>query len=735
MNSRVHPFISALQHVIDVFIRHPAVRYVSIITVGLLVPGFALGYRNVTVYLVFWILNTALFVTSSLLISRFAPGVTRTDSLIRICIVAFALAISTEAALGSLGLLYPLACVGILVLIMLVVLCLAEEKSLNLLAQPSLPISVQVYPVAALLLLALCVGLTQAPIEYDALTYHLYFPARWLQEGRMMMIPTPFSDQSPAYAPCNGELFFLWLMLPFHGDLLAGTGQFPFLLFSALVLFGLARKLGASTEAALLPACFFCLSKPVLEQAMGANVDLIFTGMFLSTVYLWMSAAQTKSPQDFVLLGVSLGLWLGTKFIALVFLPILLLFGWAIGGFSRRIVWALPGILLFGASWYVRNWLLTGSPVYPASLELMGVTIAEGAYRPQVMLDSPFHIPGLQLLPAVVALAFGPKLFLAWIPFALMALVGIIRQKLWRPQGLVAMMPLALVAAHWYLIPYNSQIRFLFPATALAMLLVAMTPGFFRGWEPWFKWGSLAIALWLILGLNPAFNLFGVPVIREGLLNLRYFPVFMAVLAVLAASIWYLQRGSTRAVIAMLAVCLGLLNLIVVCSLRAAPPDGCRFVHSPPVFLRGPMVESWKWIDENIHGANISYAGNNVPYRLMGRRLANRVAYANVSGAHDWMFHDFELKARQSAGYERPKTAKPGFDRKNPDLQAWLGNLAKERVGYLFVSILSEEESSYIDHDTEGFPIERFWADSDPNRFRLLFHNPFTRIYAVQAVR
>src|SRR6185312_15572436 len=105
--------------------------------------------------------------------------------------------------------------------------------------------------------------------------YHLFFPARWLQEHRLSIVATPFSDEAQAYAPGNGELFFLWLMIPFHGDLLARLGQLPFAVLGAIVLYALARRLGASRERAIYPPLFFLLSRPIVEQAIGANVDLV----------------------------------------------------------------------------------------------------------------------------------------------------------------------------------------------------------------------------------------------------------------------------------------------------------------------------------------------------------------------------------------------------------------------------------------------------------------------------
>src|SRR5262249_39366269 len=124
----------------------------------------------------------------------------------------------------------------------------------------------------ALAALAAAYALTHAPLTlYDSLSYHLFFAARWLQDRAVSIVPTPFSDPAQAYAPGNGELFLVWLMAPFHGDGLARLGQLPFALLLATTLYALARRLGAPPPHAVYPAVFLLLSRPILEEAIGAN--------------------------------------------------------------------------------------------------------------------------------------------------------------------------------------------------------------------------------------------------------------------------------------------------------------------------------------------------------------------------------------------------------------------------------------------------------------------------------
>ncbi len=149
----------------------------------------------------------------------------------------------------------------------------AETPGLGITDRPML-LAVVLVPILAFIV---ATGLHQSPLTlYDSLSYHLFFPARWLQEHRLSIVPTPFSDEAQAYAPANGELFFLWLMLPFHGDLLARIGQLPF------YLLGRRRALRAGAPSGRRPGARD-LSRPRSSSSrvrsssrpLGADVDLI----------------------------------------------------------------------------------------------------------------------------------------------------------------------------------------------------------------------------------------------------------------------------------------------------------------------------------------------------------------------------------------------------------------------------------------------------------------------------
>jgi hypothetical protein len=458
----------------------------------------------------FWAFAATILLTSLTIAARCFPWTGAADAAIRIGVLAFAVIAGCGLLLGSRGLITPGGYVALLVVIATIT-TVATAAALTpggtsrwpRFSTPPLtrlPIAT-VGILAALVAFMAAFAMTHAPLTlYDSLSYHLFFSARWLQDHRVSIVPTPFSDEAQAYAPGNGELYLLWLMLPFHGDLLARAGQFPFALLGAAAVYALARRLGALREHAIYPAAFFLLSRQVLEQAVGANVDLICAAMFLVSIYLGILAIDRNSRRDWGIWGVSLGLYWGTKYLALVYTPIFLILLLA-RGIRVRALWAVPGVAAFALPWYLRNWIVAGSPIYPAGLQIGGLTLAQGAFRRAAMLNSVFHTDDVRLFPAMAAHLFGPTLFLFWLPFALIGGWRCVRRGWW-PNGFVLLVPALMVPLYWFGFPVNIDSRFLMPALGAALVPFAFTFGASRKLNAGVHVVYLLGMFWIIIGVH-----------------------------------------------------------------------------------------------------------------------------------------------------------------------------------------------------------------------------------------
>src|SRR5262249_54130320 len=116
-------------------------------------------------------------------------------------------------------------------------------------------------------------------------------------------------------------------------------------------------------------------------------------------------------------------------------------------------------------------------------------------------------------------------------------------------------------------------------------------------------------------------------------------------------------------------------------------------------------------------GSRVAYAGTNLPYYLMGKGLRNEVRYVNIDRHRDWLLHDYHREALDHGRGPWPNS-RPGWDRIRPDYSAWLANLDAEGIQLLVVTRVNRGEGEHNVADAEGFPIERQWAESHPDRFQ-----------------
>lgn len=718
--------------------------------------GWLLGYGSVSGFVIFWVLCALTLVTAWNIVTRVFPPMSRVDAGIRVGVVSVAVIVLSGLVLGSVGRLTIGADLALQMAVCAASFASpARASGLPGPARPTFPV-LPVAVCAALLSFGAGFAVTHSPLTlYDSVSYHLFFAARWLQDRTLSIVPTPFSDVAQAYAPGNGELWFVWLMLPFHGDLVARIGQLPFALLAAATIYALVRRLGAPARHAIYPPAFFLLSRPILEQAIGANVDLICAAMFLTSLYFGIVAIDRNDRRDWILWGISLGLYWGTKYLALVYTPIFLLLAVSRGP-RARVAWALPGIALFALPWYLRNWFVAGSPIYPASLSIAGVTLARGAFGRDAMLNTIFHTGDVRLFPVMAAHGMGPTLFLFWIPFALVGAASMIRRGWW-PHGLMALVPVLMVPLYWFGLPVNVDSRFLMPAIGPAMLPLAFAFRKSRTWNVFVESAYAIGMVWIVVGAHAELPanvpwFMGGWLALNGLVESQFVIGFAALTALMALAWWLGSRSARWAMPLIVALCAASATVLAAGGERWCRPSRCEYLDTTSPYIRANLVAGWRWIAANVSQSTIAYTGINLPYPLTGEQLTNRVLYVNIDGRPRWRFHDYDhayrtgrfdpvppllakssgelMPVAQRAG-PRDDALRPRYERMQGFRDAWIANLKTFGVGHLFIAALSAYEIDYLWHTDHGFPVEEAWAAGDPQSFRLEYQNPQVRVYAV----
>jgi len=547
---------------------------------------------------------------------------------------------------------------------------------------------------------------------YDVLSYHLHLPASWWAAGRIGVVPTPFGDQAPAYAPGNAELTYL-LALAVTGNLrLAHAGQAPFAGLAALALVATARQLGASRRLSCGGALAFLMIPEVWQQATEAMADLALASFVLACLPFLLRLSQGRSAADVAALGAGLGLALGTKYAGAVLVGPLVAAGAILlvrGGdpavrarpLSRPAAAALLAILSLacGGFWYVRNAAMTGDPTFPVTLSLAGVRLGPGLYGGAEMRRWLYHLPVRDLQPLLEMFAETGWGFLVCLGGAFIVLPGRRRTV---ALGLFG----ALVALVWLALPYQ-QSRFLFPAWGTGAAAAAVAAN-----------GLRRVPL-RELALGPA-------VVGAAL-------QFPTPARLLTAGLWAVAAGlGARAGDGPpresdLPAAIRWLGPAGLALLAVSLTGWTRLRPDPRLAVVGDGHDAgWAYVRAHLSGRHIAYTGSNLPLPLWGWRLENRVRYVNVAGKLTDVLHDFRRVPDEGG------TAEPAPERAAPDRVAWLANLSAAGTDALFVARLYPEVAPSMPHDADGFPTERAWADTLPARFRLAFATPEVRIYDVR---
>ena len=349
----------------------------------------------------------------------------------------------------------------------------------------------QLISVALMAWVALLLGMRSlilgVKVVSDGPIYHLYFAVRWWKAGKLPLVAVPFGESAATYFPANGDLWFAWLTVTSGGDGLARIGQVPFLYLASAAAFGCARTLGASRQASLVATCWFASSMPLLIFSFEPNVDTIFVAGYLLATYFFLQAAcAEESLAEFSLGALAAGLAMGTKPTAIVFIPPLL----AIANLHtlresipvrtkivRTAVIAFVPLLTAGF-WFMRNWVLTGNPLYPLELRLLGHTLVPGWYGPEAMRTSPYYLPitDWRALGDILLAVLDPRLTPIWIASLFMG-SAIKSPRSEGPNGRIsvfAALAILNIALYWVFIPYRTQQRFMLQALGLAVVPLAL---------------------------------------------------------------------------------------------------------------------------------------------------------------------------------------------------------------------------------------------------------------------
>ena len=214
----------------------------------------------------------------------------------------------------------------------------------------------------------------------DTLWYHLPAAARFAQTGRIAGIQYFNNDPATAFYPSTSSMFHGVGFLLFRTDLLSTVINVGWLTVALCAAWSIGRAFGCAPAALLGVALLFGTPGLVGTQPGGAYDDTAGIALLLVALAILVhQRGPVRSRGEDATIALAAGLALGMKDVFI--LPAATLCLAAVlttpnGSRWRRAVIMGAGAFATGGFWYVRNTVVTGSPLPTVSLRLGPLALA-----------------------------------------------------------------------------------------------------------------------------------------------------------------------------------------------------------------------------------------------------------------------------------------------------------------------------------------------------------------------
>lgn len=637
------------------------------------------------------LLNIIVFLSSFLLAFRFFPHArqSKISLLCYACFFSLSAVIGIPMTLGIFGILRPLP----LTLAVLAYGILASFVGLQYFIKnfrlESPPLGrIKPWPLLAFSFLAVFLlvefgnALLQPVWEYDSIAYHLPFVRHWIAEGSLWKaLFTPYTGPV-GYYPGSGEILTLWNVLPVGADFFANTQNIFLMVFFAITAYDFGKKLGFSEGPALLAPILFLHSPIILKEVGSAHVDLFFALGFLYILYFGWEFIRRKEAQLLLPLGMAYGLFVGSKYLALpyaflTFLPLAFYFmKHFLDKKTKKSIYLLflalgfAGFFLTGGFWYMRNFMLTGNPIFPAEVKIGSVVLFEGYGNMTEQILNWSLIKNLDTFAEIKSFIKQYLFRTGWQTIVLGAayLVGIFFYILKKSQRKTTLFFLIIMPVFFYLYlttPYtyndlDANIRY----SVLFLFMGALFTAYLSEHMKRIRIFMYGVSAFLILlTLRTALT---TPDLPHELFNLRH----IKQLAGNPTKIFKIREEQKFSILK----------------------------HKYPTFT--PLIHAFEWLEKNVKpNEGIAYSGFHFRYPL--------ASYVSVNACVDCNYIDFNNKKDSIfAGANR---------------EVWLKNLTDAQIKYIVLF----DQIGYLKYEPK-------WVSGLQEKFANVFKDGNVNIYAYQ---
>lgn len=258
-----------------------------------------------------------------------------------------------------------------------------------------------VWSLLALVGLAKCIllSLTAFPADWDSLAYHLPLVDHWIQSGNLYTPNCAFW-----YCPANSELIAYWLVSPFSGDFWFAFNNIPCTILLAISSVKLLAEFRIVRPLRHL-AAMAIVATNVTWRHLGSNEnDIAVVALFVTCLWYAARTSHSNRPANAIFCSLAFGLLIGTKYPAIGYAGVagiavigLLILNHRMRDVPRVSAYGLLGGAAIGGYWYLRNYLATGTPIFPKGL--LGSEDLWAQMRPESSSSSLLHNSQSEVFP------------------------------------------------------------------------------------------------------------------------------------------------------------------------------------------------------------------------------------------------------------------------------------------------------------------------------------------------
>lgn len=573
-------------------------------------------------------------------------------------------------------------------------------------------------------------ALVQFPWEYDTIAYHMPILVEWLQSKSLWDVFYAVWGGPLGYYPSNHELLLGWFVLPFGQDSLVNLFNFGVIAVMIVVIYKILKELEVDDFLAWLAGALVMVMPIFLRQMGTGQVDLL---MALGVLIAWYYFLRTYKRKDGLLLIpllINMAIMLGTKYLAVVYMiPIAVVFLF-LAGYWRKATrwWWLWSILIMatlGGMWYWRNLVLTGNPLFPASVHIGDWVLFEGytGLTERIRELSLWHRVTEsgewgEWLQAMVK-ETGWHLYLVLVAYALLVLemmYKLLAGQMKKGEGKIYTLMLFFLPAYWYLYfiaPYTASmmehnVRYAMPWLVLAMIMVVYVVYKLGASRKAFVIALMGLIWWQFLILVSAQRLGDQPFLELSYVYRFPWQFFSLFVVFLLVFLWFeswRRRHWWRWFLGLVVLVFGFSFYQSVLHVRSElRHDSWQHKYS------FALMKAYEWIDTNVSAdATIANSLNPLYYPLYGAELSRKVRYINVNGCADcdyFSYHEKGMTIRERA-----------------DFSAWRENLRQAGVKYVVLGYSIQDGLESVQ------PYELEWAVQHPDDFQKVFEENGVFVY------